>query len=111
MTTGRINQVSILSNLTHDAQPWDRTSHVKLTLPSRARVIDWIVCVLGTPHRLTPPGVVSTQLKSAVPEALQWGPPGFNQRSWSRIRWVLKLSNRFTQVDPSREPLATAIWY
>ena len=68
MTTGRINQVSILSNPTHDAQPEDRTSHVKLTLPSRARVIDWIVCVLGTPHRLTPPGVISTQLKAPFPK-------------------------------------------
>jgi hypothetical protein len=48
MTTGRINQVSILSNpdldswLTHDPPP-------ELTLPSRARVIDWM-CVFWAPR-------------------------------------------------------------
>ena len=67
MTTGRINQVSILSNpdldswLTHDPPP-------ELTLPSRARVIDWMCVCLGTPYRLISPEIAPTRLKAPFPK-------------------------------------------
>ena len=42
---------------------------MKLTLPSRARVIDWMYVFLGTPRRLTPPGVELTQfIKAPFPK-------------------------------------------
>ena len=44
MTTGRINQVSILSNPASSRSHLERCDHepTRLTLPSRARVIDWM---------------------------------------------------------------------
>jgi|EP00982_Pelagococcus_subviridis_P015138 hypothetical protein len=68
MTTGRINQVSILSNRVSRAAPEDATHAPRLTLPSRARVIDWMCVCLGTPYRLISPEIAPTRLKAPFPK-------------------------------------------
>ena len=113
MTTGRINQVSILSNPANSRSHLERCYHepTRLTLPSRARVFDWILKFwVPRTGRLLPESNTTrlkyrsrspTERSSRVQPALLKQNPRF-----------VKTINRFTQADPSSEPLATAIdWF
>ena len=113
MTTGRINQVSILSNPVNSRSHLERYDHepTRLTLPSRARVFDWILkfWVPRTGRLLPESDTTRLKYRSRSP----------TERS-SRVQPTLlkqnprfvKTINRFTQADPSSEPLATAIdWF
>ena len=85
-----------------------QTQPTRLTLPSRARVFDWILkfWVPRTGRLLPESNTTRLKYRSRSP----------TERS-SRVQptllklhpWIFRTKNRFTQADPSSEPLATAI--